>query len=88
MVRVSPSVWGLCRKIVSVCYDDILPVLFPGQQVVGGKVDSFELTFSPLPLKKERKKSASSAYHCISQQRNHCILFVFKMQDIHFKEQC
>jgi len=63
---VSPSAWRLCRKIVSMCYDDMLPVLFPGQQVVGRKVDSFEPTFSPLPLKKERKKGTSGAYHCIS----------------------
>jgi hypothetical protein len=44
------------QKIVSVCYDNILPVLFPGQQVDGRKVDSFEPIFNPLPLKKERKK--------------------------------
>jgi len=48
------------------CYDGILPLLFPGQQVDGRRVDSFEPTFSPLPLKKERKKGASSAYHCMS----------------------
>jgi len=70
MVHVSPSVWKLCRKIVSMCYDYILlPVLFSRQLVDGRKVDSFEPTFSPLPLKKERKKrkkGASSAYHCIS----------------------
>lgn len=52
---MSPSVWRLCRKVVSVCDDDILPLVFPGQQVDGRKVDSFEPTFSPLSLKKERK---------------------------------
>jgi len=55
VVPVSPSVWRLYRIIVSVCYDDVLPVLFPRQQVDGRKKDSFEPTFSPLPLKKERK---------------------------------
>jgi len=75
---VCRHLYGDIRKIVSMCYSDILRVLFPGWPVDGRKVDSFDLTFSPLPLKKERKKE--TCQQCVSLYiitKHHCILFLF-----------